>query len=106
MACAVELFVTTTSPIQVTLTDDAGAPVTGATVQITQILDVLANTAVSGFTPPLSMPETPASSGIYLGFLAHTVAFAALRKYKLKITATLLGGQVATYFKETFAKEG
>lgn len=106
MACDFQLFAGNTNPIQLTLSDpDAGTPLTGASVNVTSLLDVLANAGVSGFTPPLALVETPVASGVYLGFLPNTVGLAALRKYRGIIEAVLPGGTTAVLVQETFAKE-
>ena len=105
MSCDIELFVGNDCPVTVMLVDDVGAPVSGASLAITELLDVLANAAVTGITPPISLPEiTPL--GTYRGSIPGTAALLALRKYKMTINGTLASGAPVRYVRETFAKEG
>jgi len=106
MGCDVELLVGSTNRVQVALSDpDTNLPLSGQTVALQEVLDELANVGVSGFSPPLAMPEI-GTTGTYRASLPGGAGFVALRKYVGRILISLAGGATRTQYFETFAKSG
>lgn len=83
------LFLATDSVIALEkLVDEAGAPVTTAVVELTELKDAAGNN-VAGIGLPVAMPHT--SGGNYQGALPAALAVTAGSIYKAKVRAVANG---------------
>lgn len=104
MSCNAGLTVDGPSVISLDLEDEAGLPVTDASVELVQVLDLVTGTGVAGFTPPLTLPHVPATPGHYEEDLVGAQIVEG-RRYEIKVVATIPGGGTPAYYRIEYGRK-
>lgn len=67
------------------LRDLDGNYINSATVTLESLVDRATGAAVTGITPPVSMPYVAASNGVYRALLPHTLGLTLGKYYRAKV---------------------